>query len=104
MLAPQIASLHVFFKQRAAQFFPAWAFCLPTTLLRVPYSLVEGIQWSCIVYWLAGLAPEAGRYGLMQRQIGTLLSDCWVVVLPWRWTAHPFAALLSTSTGLQGDC
>lgn len=57
-----IMSLHVFFKQRAAQFFPAWAFSLPTTLLRIPYSLVEAIQWSCVVYWLAGLAPGADRY------------------------------------------
>eukprot|EP00878_Enallax_costatus_P029120 GHUV01031546.1.p1 GENE.GHUV01031546.1~~GHUV01031546.1.p1 ORF type:complete len:121 (-),score=31.59 GHUV01031546.1:746-1108(-) len=56
-----IMSLHVFFKQRTAQFFPAWAFALPTTLLRIPYSLVESIPWSVIVYWLTGLAPDAGR-------------------------------------------
>jgi hypothetical protein len=56
-----IASLHVFFKQRAAQFFPAWAFCAPTTLLRVPFSFLEGLLWSVIVYFLAGLALDAGR-------------------------------------------
>eukprot|EP00879_Flechtneria_rotunda_P006755 GHRR01007099.1.p1 GENE.GHRR01007099.1~~GHRR01007099.1.p1 ORF type:complete len:1177 (+),score=387.98 GHRR01007099.1:1343-4873(+) len=57
-----IMSLHVFFKQRAAQFFPAWAFAAPTSLLRIPYSILEGIVWSVIVYWLTGLAPEAGRF------------------------------------------
>ncbi|KAF6262509.1 ATP-binding cassette transporter [Scenedesmus sp. NREL 46B-D3] len=74
-----IASLHVFFKQRAAQFFPAWAFCAPTTLLRVPLSLLEGLLWSVIVYLLAGLALDAGRFFIflgylaLLHQMGTAL-------------------------------
>jgi hypothetical protein len=48
-----IFSLGVFFKQsRSFKFFPAWAFCLPTTLLRLPYSLLDAFLWSGIVYWL----------------------------------------------------
>lgn len=58
-----IFQLRVFWKQsRSFQFFPAWAFSLPTTLLRMPSSVVDSIVWSCIVYWLVGLAPEAGRF------------------------------------------
>uniref|UniRef100_A0A383WGZ5 ABC transporter domain-containing protein n=1 Tax=Tetradesmus obliquus TaxID=3088 RepID=A0A383WGZ5_TETOB len=74
-----IASLGVFFKQRTAQFFPAWAFCAPTTLLRVPYSLLEGILWASIVYWLTGMAPDAGRFFIflgylaLLHQMGTAL-------------------------------
>lgn len=56
-----IMSLHVFFKQRAAQFFPAWAFALPTTLLRIPGSILQSVVWSVLVYWLTGLAPGADR-------------------------------------------
>lgn len=57
-----IFSLRVFWKQsRAYNFFPAWAFCLPTTILRMPYSLLDAFLWSGIVYWLTGMAPDAGR-------------------------------------------
>lgn len=50
-----------FYKQRDAYFYPAWAASLPTALLRLPYSFVESLVLSCIIYWVAGLAPEAGR-------------------------------------------
>lgn len=43
------------------QFFPAWAFAGPTSLLRMPYSLLDAIIWAGVVYWLVGLAPDAGR-------------------------------------------
>ena len=38
-----------------------WAFVLPVTLLRLPYSLLEAVVWSIIVYWSVGFAPDAGR-------------------------------------------
>ncbi len=38
-----------------------WAFALPVTLLRIPYSLVESFVWSIIIYWSVGLAPSAAR-------------------------------------------
>jgi len=57
-----IFALRVFWKQsKDFQFFPAWAYCAPTTLLRMPMSLIDATVWSCIVYWLTGLAPDAGR-------------------------------------------
>ena len=34
---------------------------LPVTLLRLPYSLLEAVVWSIIVYWSVGFAPDAGR-------------------------------------------
>lgn len=75
-----IFQLRVFWKQsRSFQFFPAWAFSLPTTLLRMPSSVVDSILWSCIVYWLVGLASEASRfvifmvYLFLLHQMGTAL-------------------------------
>jgi hypothetical protein len=38
-----------------------WAFALPTTILRIPYSFVESFLWSTILYWVIGFAPDAGR-------------------------------------------
>ncbi|KAL3696501.1 hypothetical protein R1sor_010577 [Riccia sorocarpa] len=57
-----IARLPVFYKQRDNRFYPAWAYLAPNWVLRLPYSFVEAVIWSCIVYWLVGLAPSAGRF------------------------------------------
>ena len=39
-----------------------WAFALPVTILRLPYSFVESLIWSAMLYWIIGFAPSAGRY------------------------------------------
>ena len=57
-----VESLSIFYTQRDNLFYPAWAFALPTTLLRIPYSLLESFLWSIIVYWSVGLAPTAARF------------------------------------------
>jgi hypothetical protein len=57
----QMANLPVFFKQRKLQFFPAWSYALPTTILRIPYSTAEALLWSLVVYWMMGLGNDAGR-------------------------------------------
>lgn len=54
--------LPVFYKQRDNLFYPAWAFCVPGWIMRIPYSAIEAVIWSCIVYFVVGLAPEAGRF------------------------------------------
>ncbi len=56
-----IEALPDFYKQRDNLFYPAWAFALPVTLLRIPYSLVESFILTIIIYWSVGLAPDAGR-------------------------------------------
>ena len=57
----QIDRIDVFFRQRDNLFHPAWAFVLPTTLIRLPISFVESLTWLVIVYFEAGLAPQPGR-------------------------------------------
>ena len=57
-----VESLPIFYTQRDNLFYSAWAFALPTTLLRIPYSLLESFLWSIIVYWSVGLAPSAARF------------------------------------------
>ena len=51
----------MFYKQRDMRLYPAWAYTLPTTFLRVFYSATEAGVWSVIVYWAVGFTPEFGR-------------------------------------------
>ena len=49
-------------KCRERGFLPLqWAFALPVTILRLPYSFVESLIWSAMLYWIIGFAPSAGR-------------------------------------------
>jgi len=85
----QVQRLPVFYKQRDNLFYPVrhqrggctalashpcvavravhchavqvWAFVLPVTLLRLPYSLLEAVIWTVITYFAIGFAPDAGR-------------------------------------------
>lgn len=56
-----VMRLQVFYKQRDNLFYPGWAFSIPSWILRLPYSVVEAIIWSSVVYYVVGLAPEVGR-------------------------------------------
>ncbi|PIN16189.1 Pleiotropic drug resistance proteins (PDR1-15), ABC superfamily [Handroanthus impetiginosus] len=57
-----IFRLPVFYKQRDNLFHPAWAWSLSSFILRVPYSVIEAVVWSCVVYYTVGFAPGAGRF------------------------------------------
>eukprot|EP01018_Ginkgo_biloba_P025406 Gb_34606 [translate_table: standard] len=57
-----IARLPVFFKQRDLLLYPAWAYALPTCLLGIPISLLEGAVWTIVTYYGIGFAPEAHRF------------------------------------------
>ncbi|KAL3649675.1 Pleiotropic drug resistance protein 2 [Castilleja foliolosa] len=57
-----VRRLPVFFKQRDALFYPAWAFSLPIWLLKIPLSLIESLIWIVLTYYTVGFAPEASRF------------------------------------------
>ncbi|CAK7331242.1 unnamed protein product [Dovyalis caffra] len=57
-----IFRLPVFYKQRDNLFHPAWAWSFASFILRLPYSIVEAVVWSCVVYYTVGFAPGAGRF------------------------------------------
>ncbi|CAI0540631.1 unnamed protein product [Linum tenue] len=54
--------LPVFYKQRDNLFHPAWAWSLASFLLRIPYSIVEAVVWTSIVYYSVGFSPEIWRF------------------------------------------
>ncbi|KAK9826285.1 hypothetical protein WJX74_005739 [Apatococcus lobatus] len=57
-----IEKLPVFFKHRDNLFYPAWTSVVPTTILRLPYSLLEATLWSVLTYFEVGLSLNAGRF------------------------------------------
>ncbi|XP_027349251.1 ABC transporter G family member 39-like [Abrus precatorius] len=61
-LAMTVFRLPVFFKQRDLMFYPAWAFGLPMSILRIPLSLMESAIWTILTYYTIGFAPAAHRF------------------------------------------
>ena len=59
--AAQLGNMTVFYKQRDNLYFPVSAYVLPTSALRVPYSMVFGFMWARIVYCAVGMDPSASR-------------------------------------------
>lgn len=60
-LTMTIARLTVFYKQNDLCFYPAWAYAIPATILKIPLSLLESVIWTCLTYYVIGFSPEAGR-------------------------------------------
>ncbi|KAL5728854.1 transcription factor [Ranunculus cassubicifolius] len=54
--------LPVFYKQRDALFFPAWAYSLSLFITKIPVSILESFVWVIITYYTVGLAPSLGRF------------------------------------------
>lgn len=60
-LSMTIQRLAVFYKQKELCFYPAWAYAIPATILKVPLSLVEALAWTCLTYYVIGYSPEVWR-------------------------------------------
>ncbi|KAL3538335.1 hypothetical protein ACH5RR_001701 [Cinchona calisaya] len=61
-LSMTVARLSVFYKHRDLFFYPAWAYAIPSAVLKVPLSLLEAIVWTCLTYYVIGYSPEVGRF------------------------------------------
>ncbi|KAJ0014149.1 hypothetical protein Pint_21125 [Pistacia integerrima] len=56
------ARLPVFFKQKELQFYPAWAYAIPSAILKIPLSVIESVAWTCLTYYVIGYTPQASRF------------------------------------------
>ncbi|KAI8027241.1 Pleiotropic drug resistance protein 3 [Camellia lanceoleosa] len=63
-LSLTVRRLAVFYKQRDLYFYPAWAYAIPATILKVPISLSSALIWTSLTYYVIGYSPEAGRFFL----------------------------------------
>ncbi|KAK9022549.1 hypothetical protein V6N11_002802 [Hibiscus sabdariffa] len=61
-LGMTVFKLPVFFKQRDNLFYPAWAYALPTWILKIPISFIEVGLWVVITYYVMGLDPDILRF------------------------------------------
>ncbi|KAK6157909.1 hypothetical protein DH2020_012157 [Rehmannia glutinosa] len=57
-----VARLEVFHKQRDFYFYPAWAFAIPASILKIPLSLLQAVVWTSLTYYVIGYSPEAERF------------------------------------------
>ncbi|XP_022857343.1 pleiotropic drug resistance protein 1-like isoform X2 [Olea europaea var. sylvestris] len=60
-LAMTIYKLPVFYKQRDYLFFPAWAYGLPSWILKIPITFLEVAIWTFLTYYVIGFDPNVGR-------------------------------------------
>ncbi|MCO5580506.1 hypothetical protein L7F22_034374 [Adiantum nelumboides] len=61
-MAGVVSRLPVFYKQRDLLFYPAWAYSIPTMIIRIPLSLLECLIWVCFTYYVIGFAPGPSRF------------------------------------------
>ncbi|XP_026389750.1 pleiotropic drug resistance protein 1-like isoform X2 [Papaver somniferum] len=60
-LAMTVVKLPVFYKQRDLLFYPAWAYSLPTWILKIPITFVEVGVWVFMTYYVIGFDPNIER-------------------------------------------
>ena len=56
-----VTRLAVFHKQKELYFYPAWAYVIPATILKIPVSFLEAALWTSLTYYVIGFSPDAGR-------------------------------------------
>lgn len=57
-----ISRISVFCKQKELYFYPAWAYAIPSAILKIPISFLESLVWTFLTYYVIGYSPEMGRY------------------------------------------
>lgn len=60
-LSMTVSRLSVFYKQKELCFYPAWAYAIPASILKLPLSLLESVVWTTLTYYVIGYTPQAGR-------------------------------------------
>ncbi|XP_010449957.1 PREDICTED: ABC transporter G family member 42 [Camelina sativa] len=61
-LALTISRIAVFCKQKELYFYPAWAYAIPSAILKIPISFLESFLWTSLTYYVIGYSPEMGRF------------------------------------------
>ncbi|KAI3786796.1 hypothetical protein L1987_40773 [Smallanthus sonchifolius] len=90
-----VARLQVFYKQRDMYFYPAWAYAIPASILKIPISLFESTIWTCLTYYVIGYSPEPGRFF---RQLVLLFATHFTSVSMFRFFASVFQTVVAATT------
>ncbi|KAL6634302.1 hypothetical protein ACP70R_026973 [Stipagrostis hirtigluma subsp. patula] len=57
-----VCKLPIFFKQRDLCFYPAWAYTLPSWILKIPITFIEVGGYVLLTYSVIGFDPNIGRF------------------------------------------
>ncbi|KAK1591855.1 hypothetical protein Q3G72_014681 [Acer saccharum] len=57
-----VSRIAVFYKQRELCFYPAWAYAIPATILKLPLSCLEAFVWTSLTYYVIGYSPQVERF------------------------------------------
>ncbi|XP_051124588.1 pleiotropic drug resistance protein 3-like isoform X2 [Andrographis paniculata] len=93
-LSMTVERLGVFYKQRDLYFYPAWAYAIPTTLLKIPLSLLEAALWTSFTYYTIGYSPEAWRFF---RQMFLFFAVHFTSISMYRFVAAAFRTVVASS-------
>lgn len=56
-----VTKLPVFYKQRNMFLFSAWAFAIPSWILKIPITFIEAGLWTFLTYYVIGFDPNVSR-------------------------------------------
>lgn len=56
-----ISRLGVFCKHKDLYFYPAWAYAIPSIILKIPLSVLDSFIWTLLTYYVIGYSPEVKR-------------------------------------------
>ncbi|MFS7986606.1 putative ABC-type sulfate transporter [Helianthus anomalus] len=93
--AMTVSRLPIFYKQRDMYFYPAWAYAIPASILKIPLSLLESIIWTCLTYYVIGYSPEPGRFF---RHLMLLFGIHFTSVSMFRFLASVFQTVVASTT------
>ncbi|KAM7272910.1 hypothetical protein ACFE04_027574 [Oxalis oulophora] len=61
-LSMTIERLEIFYRQKELRFYPAWAYGIPASILRIPLSVLVSFVWTALTYYVIGYSPQASRF------------------------------------------
>ncbi|KAL8527692.1 hypothetical protein ACS0TY_005509 [Phlomoides rotata] len=94
-LSLTIARLAVFYKQRDFHFYPAWAYAIPATILKIPLSFLQALLWTSLTYFVIGYTPDVGRFF---RQLVLLFAVHMASISMFRFLASVFRTVVAATT------
>ncbi|KAL7583190.1 hypothetical protein Lser_V15G44910 [Lactuca serriola] len=94
-LSMTVSRLSVFYKQRDMYFYPAWAYAIPASILKLPLSILEAIVWTSLTYYVIGYSPEPGRFF---RQMLLLFGMHFTSISMFRFFASFFQTVVASTT------
>ncbi|KAL8527702.1 hypothetical protein ACS0TY_005519 [Phlomoides rotata] len=94
-LSLTVARLAIFYKQRDFHFYPAWAYAIPATILKIPLSFLQALLWTSLTYFVIGYTPDVGRFF---RQLVLLFAVHMASISMFRFLASVFRTVVAATT------